>query len=96
MDKCSTAEVGVVMRLQDDQFVGKEWETINQPQAMKTLAKILRIKDAGYRVFIIRTKPGLSEGDRSSLLEVWAGWFPEPAVGSILVCVYAAQESNTH
>lgn len=83
------SKVGAVMRLEQGGFTTEDWQLITNTQAMRSLLKILRLSNDGYRMLYVKVKPGLVSGETSSLLEVWAGWTVEPVVGSIFVCVYA-------
>ena len=83
------SKVGGVMRLDPGRFTAEDWQLITNIQAMRSLLKILRLSDEGYRMLYVKVKPGLVSGETSSLLEILAGWTVEPVVGSIFICVYA-------
>ncbi len=83
------SKVGAVMRLEPGGFTTEDWQLITNTQAMRSLLKIPRLSDEGYRMLYVEVKPGLVSGESSALLEAWAGWTVEPVVGSIFICVYA-------
>lgn len=82
-------KVGTVIHLEQSQFTTEDWQLVTDIQVLRSLLKILRVSDEGYRMLYVKVKLGLVSGETSSLLKVWAGWTVEPVVGSILVCVHA-------
>ena len=44
------SKIGAVMRLEQGGFTTEDWQLITNTQAMRSLLKILRLSDKGYRM----------------------------------------------